>query len=512
MWATGWIWSNQQDAKKKVPVWIKCEVDGDAEGGSAIVVNAQQRALVKYHVSPEARVYDARPESLVLRPKTPAASWKKAPVEDSGDDASAAPMAPDWQRHAATVPDFFLADSDDEDVTPRVSLPSLHVKKEPVGLAYYAGRDRRGNPSLQSAPGNKNRNEHETTYPPTSTADQRDSRVYVKTEENYGSAEREVDDQLYAKADDAEDANEELPLQAAAYPSRNAPSTVAKKNAKHDETSRPQYALPPGALGSTILGKRQRLPVVKDNTCGRNASVGTEGGECDDKGIGGEVHGERRAAKKQKETATVQEHQADASALINNFPDNTILCWTDGSSHGNPGPAGAGAVVCVPSSADAKLLKGRARLLSTCQVGDARGGLWLEGWHALGKATSNVGELSAIDLALDIGAQARRTHAHLRPAPIKILTDSRYSQGALGQNQARKNVALIKSIRPRIVSERATVHWVKGHAGVPGNVRADELAAQGSVVSRQELQRAIEQNTAFCRIKTVTNVAHPSPN
>ncbi len=68
---------------------------------------------------------------------------------------------------------------------------------------------------------------------------------------------------------------------------------------------------------------------------------------------------------------------AAAGDLVASFAPDAILCFTDGACQGNPGPCGAGAVVKLPD------------------------GRHLERSKALGIGTNNVGELSAVGLALD---------------------------------------------------------------------------------------------------------------
>ena len=61
-----------------------------------------------------------------------------------------------------------------------------------------------------------------------------------------------------------------------------------------------------------------------------------------------------------------------AARLLQSFDPTSAVCFTDGACKGNPGPAGAGAVAKFPD------------------------GSVQERFEALGVATNNVGELSAI--------------------------------------------------------------------------------------------------------------------
>lgn len=143
----------------------------------------------------------------------------------------------------------------------------------------------------------------------------------------------------------------------------------------------------------------------------------------------------------------------DARSRIDALPEGTHVCFTDGACKGNPGPAGAGAVV--------KLADGRT----------------LEASRHLGIATNNVGELTAIDMALDLldGAEVPLD------APVALFTDSKYAMGVLTQGwKAKANQKLIRDIKARLATRRTLhVQWVAGHAGVPENERADELATRG---------------------------------
>jgi len=140
------------------------------------------------------------------------------------------------------------------------------------------------------------------------------------------------------------------------------------------------------------------------------------------------------------------------ASQIEALPEGTHICFTDGACKGNPGPAGAGAVV--------KLADGRL----------------MEEGRFLGVATNNVGELTAIGMALDLLEQAMVS----REDHVVIFTDSSYSRGVLTQGwKAKANKELIELIKVRLsVWSRLKINWVAGHAGIPENERADELAGQ----------------------------------
>lgn len=104
-----------------------------------------------------------------------------------------------------------------------------------------------------------------------------------------------------------------------------------------------------------------------------------------------------------------------------------------------------------------------------------------EGFDWLGEATNNVAELTAILRALEwLPAQA---------APIVIHTDSQYAIGVLQKGwKAKADQELVARTKELVRERGARLIYVPGHAGVPLNERADELARES--VLRRRTQRA----------------------
>ena len=152
--------------------------------------------------------------------------------------------------------------------------------------------------------------------------------------------------------------------------------------------------------------------------------------------------------------------------------EQSIVVFTDGAAKGNPGPGGWGAVIVTPAG-DVTELGGRAD----------------------GATTNNRMELTGAIQALSA----------LRgvPGPLAIYTDSTYLiQGIRGwifgwRKRGWKTAAggdvLNRDLWERLadlVAERgkgaAEWHYVRGHAGIPGNERVDEIAdglAQGREIT-----------------------------
>jgi len=152
---------------------------------------------------------------------------------------------------------------------------------------------------------------------------------------------------------------------------------------------------------------------------------------------------------------------AKTSALdyIRALPADTVKAFTDGACKGNPGPCGAGAVAVLPD------------------------GRTLEASKALGQGTNNIGELTAIGLALDLFEQGEVSP----DARVVLFTDSKYSLGVLTQGwKAKANKPLISGLKKRLSAwSNLEIRWVAGHVGIPENERADQLAGDGVDKSRR---------------------------
>ena len=139
-----------------------------------------------------------------------------------------------------------------------------------------------------------------------------------------------------------------------------------------------------------------------------------------------------------------------------------VTIYTDGSSRGNPGPGGWGAVLQYRDSA------GELHELE------------LSGGYAL--TTNNRMELLGVISALE---------ALKRPCKVSVHSDSQYVVNAFNQHwvsgwlkrgwknaskQPVKNVDLWKRLLAAMEPHDVTYVWVKGHAGHPENERCDALA------------------------------------
>ena len=148
--------------------------------------------------------------------------------------------------------------------------------------------------------------------------------------------------------------------------------------------------------------------------------------------------------------------------------ENTVVIFTDGACSGNPGPGGWGAVLRYRDT-EKELSGGES------------------------ESTNNRMELVAAIMALE---------SLTRPIKVCLYTDSTYVRDGITKwihgwrkngwktaaKKAVKNVDLWQ--RLDLAAERHTIdwRWIKGHAGHPGNERADELAREAS------LDQSVERN------------------
>ena len=136
-----------------------------------------------------------------------------------------------------------------------------------------------------------------------------------------------------------------------------------------------------------------------------------------------------------------------------------VTIYTDGACRGNPGPGGWG-VLLMSGNAEKELCGGETL------------------------TTNNRMELMAAIRALEALKQRCRVDLH---------TDSQYvRQGITGwihnwkkngwktaNKKPVKNADLWQELDAAIGHHEVHWHWVKGHAGDPGNERADALANRG---------------------------------
>ena len=136
-----------------------------------------------------------------------------------------------------------------------------------------------------------------------------------------------------------------------------------------------------------------------------------------------------------------------------------VEIFTDGACSGNPGPGGWGAVLCWRNEER-------------------------EIWGSEDQTTNNRMELTAAIKALE---------SLKRPVKAVLYTDSTYVKEGItnwlpawkarnwktAAKKPVKNVDLWQALEEAVDKHDIKWCWVKGHAGHPGNERADALARRG---------------------------------
>ena len=144
-----------------------------------------------------------------------------------------------------------------------------------------------------------------------------------------------------------------------------------------------------------------------------------------------------------------------------------VEIYTDGACSGNPGPGGWGAILRY---------EGKEKELSGSEP----------------LTTNNRMELMAAIAGLE---------ALKRPVQVDVYTDSNYLREGvikwLSAWKARgwrtadrkpvKNIDLWQRLESAMTSHQIEWHWVKGHSGHPENERADALAREAILRSKESL-------------------------
>ena len=172
-----------------------------------------------------------------------------------------------------------------------------------------------------------------------------------------------------------------------------------------------------------------------------------------------------------------------AAEYINNINKNSLICFTDGSALGNPGPCGAGAAVYVDSTSGAPVLLKRP---------------------VAKKSISYHGDIAAIDLALEFAQPYHASHQNLEK--IVILLDRQAVINTVCNHEYPSNFKnIICKINERIkdiCNKNVTLEilWVAGHVGIQSNDLADQCAKEAALQA-EEIDFENPQPLSFSEIK-----------
>lgn len=146
---------------------------------------------------------------------------------------------------------------------------------------------------------------------------------------------------------------------------------------------------------------------------------------------------------------------------VKELPQVTI--YTDGACKGNPGPGGWGALLLYQGS---------------------NGVMEKEIYGGEPETTNNRMELMAVIEALKLLKKPCRVDLHMDSVYVKHgmeewMDNWKRNGWRTAQKKPVKNQELWQQLDEQRQRHHITGHWVKGHAGDPGNERADMLANKG---------------------------------
>ena len=153
---------------------------------------------------------------------------------------------------------------------------------------------------------------------------------------------------------------------------------------------------------------------------------------------------------------------------IAGLPEGSTIAFTDGSSIGNPGPAGAGAVIWEKDGEDMANLS-----------------------FYLGENTNQGAEIWAIGGVIEFLMDKRI------PKKLHIFSDSEFAINCVQRKwYTNKHFVMVEAVRERMKQINATIifHHVAGHAGIEANEKADKLAKQGADYSEKTHSRIDTDN------------------
>ncbi|MGQ7274814.1 ribonuclease HI [Marinobacter sp. V034] len=138
---------------------------------------------------------------------------------------------------------------------------------------------------------------------------------------------------------------------------------------------------------------------------------------------------------------------------------NKVILYTDGACKGNPGPGGWGALLSY-GKVEKELFGGERNTTNNRMELMAA----IEGLRALSRVCS-------IDLYTD--------SQYVRKGITEWMTNWKKNGWKTAARKPVKNADLWRMLDEEVGRHDVRWHWVKGHAGNPGNERADGLANKG---------------------------------
>ena len=168
-----------------------------------------------------------------------------------------------------------------------------------------------------------------------------------------------------------------------------------------------------------------------------------------------------------------------AAAAVEKFarnpPASAMVVFTDGSALDNPGPCGGGLVTRLPRETK-----------------------YTETVIPLGQGDNNKGEMGGLEGAACAVEKALVQGKIKEGSEVFVFSDSALCIGHVDRGWrfprwkklARSTTKKIQKLRKKV---RLTLHWVRGHAGIPGNELADKAAGKASRIAKEKGEREARQ-------------------
>ena len=140
----------------------------------------------------------------------------------------------------------------------------------------------------------------------------------------------------------------------------------------------------------------------------------------------------------------------EVQMLVMKHKDNSTVVFTDGSAHGNPGPAGAGMVMFLPTKGEQSEDTGYVR----------------KRIKALGVQTNNMAELAAVAMTLQELEEVERNQriyqdVETTQMDVILFTDSTYVIGSLTDDwYSMENADQIERIQHKIEKMEGRGHTI----------------------------------------------------